>query len=237
MYSSKKIEECVQQPLEFMGIFHFGIGPIINSTTILLRAIFGGFDFGEYEEYEGYLNLMILIRIIWVFLFDLFIGWLWTKLISKSITSQQPIHPMYLFMMSILYLFRVFAPIYWMLDSKFDMDIIHRKRNTLHNQIQEQNQIVELADKMKKFDHKLGYIDSLIEDYEANTTLFIINMIAYFESSILVTISLYQLYKIAQYYKISTPAQNVNNMFKNKGGRNVTTREKKPPQKSTIGKR
>ena len=126
-----------------------------------------------------------------------------------------------------------------MIDSKFDWKNLHRKMNSLHNQIQDGHEIaaatnnVKLAHKMKEFDLQFNYVNSLREEHEANPTY----MIQYVEKSILAIFSLYQIYKIVQYYKISTPAQNVNNLIKNKGGRNVATKVKKPPQKSTIGKR
>ena len=192
MSSSKKIEECVQQPLELIGRFHFGIGPIITSTSILLLAIVGGINFGDYDEKYHFLIILTLIS-IYAFLKNLLMGWLWTKLISKSITSQQPINPMYLSMMSILYLYGVIAPIYGILKSNF----------------------------------------IYMEELKTDPSFFIINV----EQSILAIFSLFHIFKIVEYYKFSTPAQNVNNLFKNKGGRNITTKVKKPPQKSTIGKR
>ena len=170
---------------------------------------------------------------------NLLLGCIWTTLISNSIMSEQRIQPTYLFMMLILYSVRFLAPIHSILNSKFVWDILYRQINFLHNSIQESNEIVaarnivELADKMKEFDHRLEYIDSLVKKLEANPSFFIVNI----EKSILAIFSFVHIYKIICYYKISTPAQNVNNLFKNKGGRNVTFNVKKQPQKSTIGKR
>ena len=49
------------------------------------------------------------------------------------------------------------------------------------------------------------------------------------------------IYNLLQYYKISSPEQNVNNLLKNKVGKNFTSKVKnqrhRQPQKSTIGKR
>ena len=79
----------------------------------------GGIDFGDFREDKEYHTLIILIMIVSAFLGNILMGWLWKMLISKSITSQQPIHPMYLFMMSILYLYGVIAPTYVILKSNF----------------------------------------------------------------------------------------------------------------------
>ena len=276
MTSSKRMEDLMK-PLEVIRKFHFVIAPILTLASVLSINWAGELDCSNLCEKE--------FSILGYILGNIFLGWLWTYWISKSINTQQPsIKRIYLIMMLFLYILRLLGPIYIMLDFKFSFEISNQNMDSNDNMILEtENQLKKVENTITQYygETRIRHLAAfeIVEDGSAEaqilTELFLdqeitINnlikskkelyhhltklksikqkmiynprpshWIVIFEKFCTAIFGILIIYNILQYYKMSSPEQNVNNFFRNKKiGKTITSKLKvRQPQKNTIGKR
>ena len=267
MSSSKRMEDLVK-PLQFIRKFHFVIAPILTFVSVLSMTCAGEFDYTNFGEQE--------YSILGYILGNIFLGWLWTKWISKSINTQQPIKHIYLLIMLLLYIVRILSPIYVVLDFKFSVENSNQNMDSVDNLIHSTENYLKKAETRISHFAAFDYVvddrtspeaeilaelllkreitfHNLIKSNKklANhlTELKLLKqklitrpfnyLIVIFEKFCTAIFGILIIYNILQYYKISSPEQNVNNILKNKKiGRTITSKLKmKQPQKTTIGKR
>ena len=268
--------EDLMKPLEVIRKFHFVIAPILTLASVLSINLAGELDCSNLCEKE--------FSILGYILGNIFLGWLWTYWISKSINTQQPsIKRIYLIMMLFLYILRLLGPIYIMLDFKFSFEISNQNMDSNDNMILEtENQlkkventitqyygetrirhlaafeIVEdgsveaqiltelfldqeitinnLIKSKKELYHYLTKLNSIKQKMIYNTRGGFVIWIVIFEKFCTAIFGILIIYNILQYYKMSSPEQNVNNFFRNKKiGKTITPKLKvKQPKKSIF---